>query len=98
VFGHRYRLELLAALAGAGEHGVCVSTLASDRGVPGSVFYPPLRSLLEAGLVRRSGPVGAGRRVFYAITESAAWEGLRRMVQDLGVDIGGRGDAGAVTL
>jgi hypothetical protein len=97
VFGHRYRLELLAALASAGDDGVCVTTLAADRDVASSVFYPPLRSLMQAGLVRRTGPVGAGRRVFYAITESALWEGLRQMVQDLGVDITGSGGAGAVT-
>ena len=74
-----------------------MTTFAADRDVASSVFYPPLRSLVQAGFVRRTGPVGAKRQVYYATTELVAWEGLRQMVQDLGVDISGNVATGRVT-
>ncbi|WP_019032220.1 helix-turn-helix domain-containing protein [Salinispora arenicola] len=94
VFGHRYRLELLAALAVSDEEGVCVSTLAARLGVAASVFYPPIRALIGEGLIRRVGPTQTSRRVFYTTVDHPAWTGLRQMVEDLGVVISGRG-AGA---
>jgi DNA-binding IclR family transcriptional regulator len=97
LFGHRYRLELLAALVSAGDEGVCMTVLADQTGVATSVFYPPLRMLADLGMVRRVGPSGPDRRVFYVTTDHAAWTGLRNLMQDLDVVISRRGRAGEVT-
>jgi DNA-binding IclR family transcriptional regulator len=83
VFGNRYRLELLLALADAGRKGICVKDLATLCGVPGAVFYPPLRALTAAGFVERLPGTGPNRRVFYAMTSVRAWTGLRQLVHDL---------------
>jgi DNA-binding MarR family transcriptional regulator len=85
VFGNRYRFELLAALVAAGDGGVCVTTLAASGGAASSVYYPPLKQLVDAGLVRRLDPPPGERRVHYVVTDNAAWTGLRQMMQDLGV-------------
>ncbi|WP_234040462.1 hypothetical protein [Micromonospora coerulea] len=60
--------------------------------VPGSVFYPPLRSLVELGLARRM-PPRSDRRVFYTITGARAWAPLRHVVDMLQVE---DSDEGAV--
>jgi hypothetical protein len=87
AFGHRYRLELLSALALAGGgQGVCLSLLGGCCEVTASVYYPPVRALTDSGMVVRSGPVRAGRRVLYARTAIQVWTGLQRMVEDLAVD------------
>jgi DNA-binding IclR family transcriptional regulator len=98
LFGHRYRLELLGALATADDGGVCVKELATARGVASSVFYPPLRSLVDIGLARRMPRGPADRRVFYARTRAQAWTGLRQMVQDLEVEIGERSTGSRTAL
>lgn len=92
VFGNRYRLELLSALVTAGQEGICVTDLATSRGVPTSVFYPPLRSLTAARLVQRLPGTRQDRRVFYAITQAPAWTGLRQLVHDLEASDPGPGD------
>jgi hypothetical protein len=95
VFGHRYRLELLAALVEAGEAGgVCLTQLADDCGVASSVYYPSLKLLVSAGLVRRVGKAAGDARVFYAPMQGPVWAGLRRMVEDLGVETEFHGMAG----
>jgi hypothetical protein len=88
LFGHRYRLELLAALTKRERYGgVCLSQLASSCVVASSVYYPSLKLLVSAGLVRRVGRAGGGLQVFYLPTDNPVWTGLRQMVEDLGVDI-----------
>jgi DNA-binding IclR family transcriptional regulator len=81
VFGHRYRLELLAELAEAGEQGICVSDMARGHGAKASVFYPPLRELEDVGMVSRRRDTMPGRRVYWTATRHGAWTVLRGLVQ-----------------
>lgn len=83
VFGNRHRLELLLALAAAGEEGICVKDLADSCGVATSVFHAPLQTLIVAGLVERRRARGHNRRVFYAFTDVGAWTRLPELVHDL---------------
>jgi DNA-binding IclR family transcriptional regulator len=85
LFGHTYRLELMAALAGVGEQGLVVSEFAERQGVSASVFYPPLKALAALGLVRRSERERLTRHVPYVRSEKAAWRSLSALVKDLGV-------------
>jgi hypothetical protein len=88
AFGHKYRLELLSALAVAGQgEGVCLSLLGHFCRVTASVYYPPVRAMTEAGMVVSSGRVHPSRHVLYARTANPVWTGLRRMVEDLPVDV-----------
>lgn len=89
MFGNRYRLELVAALALAkSTDGICLTLLAGDRGgLAASVYYPSARSLVAAGLARRVRMTGPERLVLYARRQGPAWKGLRHMVKDLEVDI-----------
>jgi hypothetical protein len=88
AFGHRYRLELIAALGGAGGgQGVCLTLLGDCCGARASVYYPPVRALEAQGMVRCTGRVRGGRRVLYARTAVPMWTGLRRMVEDLAMDV-----------
>jgi len=95
AFGHRYRLELIAALGmAAGGQGVCLTLLGDCCGAQASVYYPPVRALQTLGMVRSTGRVRGGRRVLYARTALPAWTGLRRMVEDLAMDV----DMGSAAL
>ena len=88
VFGHRYRLELLAALAmAAAGQGISLSLLADCCGVTASVYYPPVQKMAESGMVMTSGPDRTERRVLYARTAVPVWTALRMMVEDLAVDV-----------
>jgi len=88
AFGHRYRLELIAALGLAGNgQGVCLTLLGDCCGARASVYYPPVRALETQGMVRCTGRVRGGRRVLYARTAVPVWTGLRRMVEDLAMDV-----------
>ena len=89
MFGNRYRLELVAALALAkSTEGICLTLLAGDRGgLAASVYYPSARSLVAAGLARRVRMTGPERLVLYARRQGPAWKGLRHMVKDREVDI-----------
>lgn len=93
LFGHRYRLELLAELAEAGERGICVSDMAIGHGAKPSVFYPPLRELEGIGLVSRRRDQGPGRRVYYAATGHGAWSVIRRLVEVVAAPANGQGSA-----
>lgn len=95
LFGHAYRLDLLAALAVAGVDGVVVTDLAKAKGVSPSVFYPPLRGLSELQLVSRLDPVMGSRRVRYVTTEAPAWGPLKSLVEYLDVGHGGGTDSSA---
>lgn len=88
VFGHRYRLELLAALARAGnDEAICLTPLARRCDVLSSVYYPSLKTLVTAGLVRRMARTRDDPRVLYARTQAPVWTGLRRVMEDLEVEI-----------
>jgi hypothetical protein len=88
VFGHRYRLELVSALAAAAvDEGVCLSLLAARCGVTASVYYPPVQKLARSGMVVTSGPDRTERRVLYARTDAPTWTALGMMVEDLAVDV-----------
>ena len=90
VFGHRYRLELLAALAKTNsdsDEGICLTLLGNYCGVPSSVYYPSLKVLVSAGLARRMSRTHGDPRVLYARTHVPVWTGLQRMVEDLEVEV-----------
>jgi hypothetical protein len=89
MFGNRYRLELVAALAlASSDEGICLTRLATSRGgLQASVYHPSARSLVAAGLARRVRTAGPERLVLYARRQGPAWSGLRHMMEDLEVDI-----------
>jgi len=88
AFGHRYRLELIAALGLAGrDQGVCLTLLGDCCGARASVYYPPVRAMAAEGMVLRTGRVRGGRQVLYARTAIPLWTGLQRMVEDLAMDV-----------
>jgi hypothetical protein len=88
AFGNQYRLELLAALALAdADQGICLTLLGDCCEVRPSVYYPPVKAMAVAGLVQTTGRVRSDRRVLYARNPGPAWAGLRRMVEDLPVDV-----------
>lgn len=88
AFGHRHRLELLAALALARDgQGICLTVLGDCCGVKPGVYYPPLKALTAAGMVMSTGRVRSERRVLYARTTKLGWTGLQRMLEDLPMDV-----------
>ena len=89
LFGSRYRLELVAALALVNsDEGVCLTRLARlARRFAGQRVLPvgPVagrRGPSPAGAPGRPGTAGAVRP-----PAGPAWKGLRRMMEDLEVDI-----------
>lgn len=79
LFGHRYRLELLAALTSQQDEGVCVSELATFADAPASVFHAAATRLAREGLViSRKEPVG--RRVLYQLKGLPIWSPLAALV------------------
>jgi hypothetical protein len=88
AFGHQHRLELLAALAVAGDdQGVCLTMLGDCCGARPSVYYPPVKSLATAGMVVSTRLPWPERRVLYARSSLAVWAGLQRMMEDLPVEV-----------
>ncbi|MEV6427228.1 hypothetical protein [Nocardia sp. NPDC051463] len=83
MFGNRYRLELLVALAESGEQGVNLSELAEARTVAPSVYYGPIRDLLDAGLVERLGRTAGDRRRWYRRCEYRFWDVVLTLAQEL---------------
>ncbi|MFE2750531.1 hypothetical protein ACFXGA_00855 [Actinosynnema sp. NPDC059335] len=83
VFGNRYKLELLAALATAGQEGVNLSALADEQGVSASVYYGPVEDLLQAGLAEKLPRQLPDRRRWYRRTEGAVWQSLRTLAEEL---------------
>lgn len=87
MFGNRYRAELLAALADAGERGVCLSELAASRGAPASAYHVQMRSLVAQELVEKV-PVAVGdrRRYYRRCGDAALWASLAGAVAALGTE------------
>lgn len=77
LFGQRYRLELMVAVADSPSGKVCLSDLAEELGHRGvSNIQAPLRDLVRAGLLTRL-PDGDSRRKWYRRESSAAWDFAR---------------------
>ena len=89
AFGHRYRLELLAALAladgGPGRLPDAAGGLL--RGAGERVLSAGQSDGRRRAWFGDTGRVRGGRRVLYARTAVPVWTGLRRMVEDLAVDV-----------
>ncbi|MEU0195854.1 hypothetical protein ABZ250_39570 [Streptomyces afghaniensis] len=84
VFGNRYRAELIAALADAGDSGVCLGDLALARQVSASVYLPPARALISLGLAERIPPTRGERRRWYRRCGSTqTWQSLAATVAQL---------------
>jgi hypothetical protein len=99
LFGNRYRLELLAALAEAPDGRVNLGVLAEERGVSAAVYYPPMRDLLALRMVTRVEQVTRDRRRWYQRSGGdRLWESMARLIAGLqghfeetaGVDAGPR--------
>jgi len=72
LFGQRYRLEVMVAIASAEDGLVCLSDLAKALDVTPSNLQKPLRDLTRAGLLSRM-PSGDSKRRYYRRNESLAW-------------------------
>jgi hypothetical protein len=72
VFGQRYRLEVMAAIARSHGGLVCLTDLADELGVRTSNIQKPLTSLTDSYLISRL-PAGDSKRRFYRRNDSAAW-------------------------
>ena len=83
LFGNRHKLELLAALAMAEDDGVNLSLLAASQAVPVSVYYGPVKDLVNAGLVHRLERTPGDRRRWYRRTNHRFWECVRPLVDEL---------------
>jgi hypothetical protein len=88
LFGHRRKLELLAALAQAPDGRINLGALAQERGAAAAEYYPPVRDLMAIRLVAQSPPVTGDRRRWYERSGSeqvwAAVAALARSLHDLG--------------
>jgi DNA-binding transcriptional ArsR family regulator len=94
VFGNRHRAELLAALAAAGERGVCLGELADSLGMPASVYHAQMRALLGQGLVEKLPiVVGDRRRHYRRCGDTALWGALAAAAAALGAGGPGAGAA-----
>jgi hypothetical protein len=88
AFGHRYRLELIAALGFAGvNQGICLTLLGDCCEVKPSVYHPPIKAMQGEGMVMSTGRGRPDRRVLYARTAIPFWTALQRMAEDLAVDV-----------
>lgn len=83
VFGNKHRLELLVALAEAGDEGVNLSELSEAQNAPASVYYGPIRNLMSVGLVDRLGRVAGDRRCWYRRRESRFWDYVGPLARNL---------------
>lgn len=91
LFGNRYKLELLVALAEAGDEGVNLSQLGEACAASPNVYYGPIKDLISVGLVERLGQVGGDRRCWYRRRSSPIWEHLGTLSSELAlVEAGAR--------
>jgi DNA-binding IclR family transcriptional regulator len=72
LFGQRYRLETMVAIASAPHGLVCLTDLAKALRLTPSCLQAPLRDLARCGLLVRLPPDDSKRR-FYQRQESLAW-------------------------
>jgi DNA-binding MarR family transcriptional regulator len=72
LFGQRYRLEAMVAIASAPDGLVCLIDLAQQLGLTPSNLQKPLRDLTKCGLLSRL-PPGDSKRRYYQRQESLAW-------------------------
>ncbi|HUA40155.1 MAG TPA: helix-turn-helix domain-containing protein [Streptosporangiaceae bacterium] len=72
LFGQRYRLEVMVAIASSRDGLVCLTDLAKDLQLTPSNLQHPLRDLVRCGLLSRL-PPGDSKRRFYQRNESLAW-------------------------
>lgn len=72
LFGQRYRLEAMVAIASAPDGLVCLTDLARLLGLSPSNLQGPLRDLARCGLLTRLPPDDSKRR-YYQRNESLAW-------------------------
>ena len=72
LFGQRYRLELMVAIASAPDGLVCLTDLAQQLSVTASNLQRPLHDLARCRLLSRLPPDGSKRR-YYQRSESLAW-------------------------
>lgn len=82
VFGQRYRLEVMAAIATADDGIVCLTDLARSLDVTPSNLQRPLQSLTTAELISRL-PSGDSRRRYYRRNPSLAWEFALELVRTI---------------
>lgn len=91
MFGNRYKLELLVALAEAGDEGVNLTHLGEVCGAPPNVYYGPIKDLISVGLAERLGRVSGDRRCWYRRRGAAVWERFRALADTLAlVEAGAR--------
>lgn len=83
LFGNRHKLELLTALAHASDGRVNLSELAAEQQVAPSVYYPPIRDLLQAGLVEMLPRTLPDRRRWYRRVEGKVWKSMRSFTAEL---------------
>jgi DNA-binding transcriptional ArsR family regulator len=72
LFGQRYRLEVMVAIASSQDGLVCLTDLAKDLELTPSNLQNPLRDLVRCGLLSRL-PPGDSKRRYYRRNESLAW-------------------------
>jgi DNA-binding MarR family transcriptional regulator len=72
LFGQRYRLELMVAIASSPDGLVCLKDLAAELSVTPSNLQKPLRDLVAADLLSRM-PSGDSKRRYYRRNDSLAW-------------------------
>ncbi len=72
LFGQRYRLEAMVAIASAPDGLVCMIDLAQQLELTPSNLQRPMRDLARCGLLTRLPPDDSKRR-YYQRTDSLAW-------------------------
>lgn len=72
VFGQRYRLEVMVAIASSDSGTVCLTDLAKQLNVTASNLQRPLADLLQAGLLSPL-PHPNSKRKLYRRRDSLGW-------------------------
>ena len=78
MFGQRYRLELMVAIAEDDTGLVCLTDIAKALEVTASNLQQPLKNLARAGLLTAM-PKGDSRRLYYRRNPSAGWAFAREL-------------------